>query len=206
MQTLIFSSQQPSKAKGFSLMELLIYLALAAVFIGGILTLTGKAGTDSDVRVTVQDLSDISNALRSFYGAQRITTTPVAAAMESVAAAALPHMGDGTAGSGNLQTPDGGDIAITPAPVGVVAGSYVWPHYWITYPGLNADTCPGLLSALTGSVAVQVDNAAAPAAAALVILSADDRITNAADIDGHCNTAGAAAPAGYYTVHALYRI
>ena len=32
MQTLIFSSQQTSKAKGFSLMELLIYLALAAVF------------------------------------------------------------------------------------------------------------------------------------------------------------------------------
>ena len=56
MQTLIFSSQQPSKAKGFSLMELLIYLALAAVFIGGILTLTGKAGEDAEVRQTVQDL------------------------------------------------------------------------------------------------------------------------------------------------------
>ena len=63
-------------------MELLIYLALLALLIGGILTLTGEANTDAEVRQTVQDISDIDNAVRSFYGPQRLTTIPTPAQME----------------------------------------------------------------------------------------------------------------------------
>ena len=206
MQTLIFSSQQPSKAKGFSLMELLIYLALAAVFIGGILTLTGKAGVDSDVRRAVQDLSDIDNAIRAFYGAQRLTVVPTAAAMEGVAAATLPHMGGATAGS--IVTQDNAAIVITPLPMAVSATAYGWPHYTITYTGMETPSCAGILGALRGAVAIQVEVGVAGKGAWLIApATSDDRVIApafAGGVEAHCEANDTAT--GIYTIQALYRI
>ena len=203
MQTLIFSSQQISKAKGFSLMELLIYLALAALFIGGILTLTGEANTDAEVRQTVQDISDIDNAVRSFYGPQRLTTIPTPAQLEGVVAAALPTMGGATAGT--IVTHASTDILITAAPIGASTTLYAWPHYWVTYTGMETATCVGMLGTLRGATAVQVT--AAVTAPAFTIANGDHRVTSlafATGVEGFCEANDTAS--GIYTIHALFRI
>ena len=207
MQTLIFSSQQPSKAKGFSLMELLIYLALAAVFIGGILTLTGKAGEDAEVRQAVQDISDIDNAIRSYYGAQRIpaTTPPLPAQMEGVAAASLDRMQHPTAT--NTVISQFGTAIDIEAVNSTIAG-YSWPNYWITYTGMRAETCAGILGSLSGPIAVKVAAGIVAAPGGWALADPDDRalaLADAVGVENFC-TDTRTIVGETYTVHALYRI
>ena len=181
-------------------MELLIYLALAAVFIGGILTLTGKAGEDSEVRQAVQDLSDIDNAVRSYYGAQRLATAPTAPQMEGVARAVLDHMAGGTAGE--IITQFSTDITIGP----VTGTVYTWPNYMISYTGMRTETCAALLGVLTGPIVVQVTDGVTAAAAWTLNLDHRANILTATDPDLWCDTETVPASNETYTVHAVYRI
>ena len=206
MQTLIFSSQQPSKAKGFSLMELLIYLALAAVFIGGVLTLTGKAGADSEIRQAVQDISDIDNAMRAYYGAQRIATAsaPTAVQMEAVAANQVERMANGAA----VITQFGTDIHIGSSRV---TGDYSWPNYWIEYTGMRTETCAGVLGSLTGPISVDLIPGSATTAitAWALAVGTDDRATalgSATNVEAFCIGATGAGTGETFTVRAIYRI
>ena len=188
-------------------MELLIYLALAAVFIGGILTLTGKAGSDSEVRQAVQDFSDIDNAIRAYYGAQRIPATapPSAAQMEGVAAATLDRMTDPTVAN-TVITQFG--TAIDIRSLLTTAATYSWPNYWITYTGMRAETCAGILGSLSGPIAVKVAAGIAALPGTWPIANPDDRALALADalgVENFC-TATRTITGETYTVHALYRI
>ena len=191
-------------------MELLIYLALAAVFIGGILTLTGKAGADAEVRQTVQDISDIDNAMRSFYGAQRLaynSTVLGDARLEAVVAAQVDRMADA---SGTIITQFGTGIGLNTAATS--ASNYGWPNYKIAYTGMRTETCASLLGALTGPIAVQLS----PGDAAVTVnplsgwaVNKDHRaegLTSAADIEAFCAGTAVAGTGETYTVHAVYRI
>ena len=202
MQTLIFSSQQPSKAKGFSLMELLIYLALAAVFIGGILTLTGKAGSDAEVRQVVQDLSDIDNALRSYYGVQRLSLPPASANMEAVVAAQVTSLEDAL-NTDEIITQFGSPIIIT-SPASSAA-DHGWPTYWTTYTGMKAETCPSLMGAMTGPISVRIGVQGAAARGTWPLTDTDHRADAlaATDLEAFCD---GIVTTPTYEIYALHRI
>ena len=196
------------REKGFSLVEILIVLAIVGGLLAAILATTGKAGQSREVRRAVQDINDIAGAMSEFFGSARISgatavTVPTAVRLEGVAAAALEHLQD-PGDTDTIMTQFGTNIAITSGPTS--SGNYFWPNYWITYTGLRSETCGPLLGALTAPIAVQVTSAETPILAGAWGVGFDHRVqalTSATSVEDFCNSNTGDET---YTVHAVFRI
>ena len=200
-------SGQIRRQKGFTLVEILIVIAIVGGLLAAILATTGTATQKREVRRAVQDITDISGAMSGFFGHSRIAPTagtlfPTPARLEGVAAAALEHM-QNPSDTDTILTQFGTDITITSKVS--TSGEYFWPNYWITYTGLRSETCGPLLGSLSGPIAVQVTPVGTGVTAWTV---ADDHrteaLTSAASVEAFC--ASEAGSDETYAVHAVFRI
>ena len=149
---------QRRRQKGFTLVEILIVIAIVGGLLAAILASTGTATEKREVRRAVQDVTDISGAISGYYGSARIPTAsaPVTAGlMESVAAGTLERMQDPTSAATRqtIVTQFGTPINLTTA---ATTTTYSWPNYWIHYTGMRAESCASILGALTGPIRVRI--------------------------------------------------
>ena len=158
------------------------------------------------MRQAVQDITDINNAIRAYYGTQRISsataaTTATPARMEGVVADQVERMADGA----EVITQFGTPIFIGTSNSG--GTGYFWPNYYISYTGMRTETCGGLLGALTGPIGVTVTAGTATAVLGAWALNEDHRaeaLNSATSIEAFCTAEAGSGET--YTVNALYRI
>lgn len=146
------------RQKGFTLIEILIVIAIVGGLLAAILASTGTATEKREVRRAVQDVTDIAGAISGYYGSARIPTASapiIAGLMESVAAGTLERMQDPTSAATRqtIVTQFGTAIDLTTDDSGT---TYSWPNYWIHYTGMRAETCASVLGALTGPIRVRI--------------------------------------------------
>ena len=169
--------EQRRRQKGFTLVEILIVIAIVGGLLAAILASTGTATEKREVRRAVQDVTDISGAISGYYGSARIPTAsaPDAAAMESVAAGTLERMQNPTTAATRqtIVTQFGTSIDL-----GSNAGgaTYSWPNYWIHYTGMRAETCAAILGALTGPIRVRILVQGTALSATWVATATDHRV------------------------------